>query len=134
MFNKTVVYGFIFALLILVRVIWIPEGENTTHFITGVNCLSYLLVIISIGEVVANKISEEIKSFNYTVQVQKNETRKCNKRIGYIYIFMCSVLIYFILQSSDKNNDILTIITIALSLLYEEIGYMLYSLERKTRK
>lgn len=134
MFNKTVAYVIIFGLLILVRGIWIPEGGNTTHFITGVNCLSYFLVIISIREVVADKISEEIKSFNYTVQVQKNEIKKCSKRSGYLCIVMCLVLVYFILRSSDKNNDILAIITIALSLLYEEIGCMLYSLERKMRK
>lgn len=136
MFDKTITYVFIFGLLILVRCVWIPNGENATHFITGVNCLSYVLVIMSIRKVVRSKISEDIKAYvdAYGSQVNKSEYKKRNKKVIWLYIVMCMVLIYFILRSSDKNNDVLAILTIALSLLYEEIGCMIHSFERKMRK
>ncbi len=136
MFDKTITYVCIFGLLILARCVWIPNGENATHFITGVNCLSYLLVIMSIRRVVRSRISEDIKTYGdaYSSQVNKSEYKKRNKKVIWSYIVMCMVLIYFILRSSDKNNDVLSIITIAVSLLYEEIGCMIYSFEREMRK
>lgn len=117
--KRSVLIILLFAVLILSRIFFIDDKENIILYITIINSLSLIIVIITaiedsykllLLEINNRKISNQLKS-RYIKNIKKKEIELC---LFTFFIFIGLLL------SSEKYNDVFSIFTICVSILNKE--------------
>lgn len=110
----------LFLALLTSRLFFINGPDNIIPYITLINSISFIIVIGSIIEETFSRIKNLIKDKNIAPQLKNNEIRDARSKKNILYLVNFVMLIGIFL-SSEKYNDSLAIITIAISLLDKEI-------------
>lgn len=118
--KKTIILIPVFAIIVLFRVLC-KDWDKTIYFIAGVNWASLLIIVACILEKVAKGIRKAYDSHPKSIG-EKN----INHILARYYIIPIVIIfiiggIYFWLLCSNLANDILSIITIGIAVLDEEI-------------
>lgn len=128
--KRTFIIFSLFLALLATRLFFINGDNNITPYITLINSISFIIVIISIIEDTFSKIRNEINEKDVAPQIKLNETKDASNKKNILYTVNLIMLIG-ILLSSAEYNDALSIITIAISLLNEEIGIIVSKIIKK---
>lgn len=128
--KRTYIIIFLFLILLLCRCFFIGKSEHITLYITLINSISFIIVKISIIEKSIKILKEEINSRAIPSQLKRNQIKDVNKTKILLYIF--SLVAFFgLLFSSDVYNDVLSIFTIGISLLDNEIAIVLAKIVKR---
>lgn len=128
--KRTFVIIPLFLALLSSRIFFINGPDNVIPYITLINSISFIIVIGSIIEETFSKIKEMIKAKNIAYQLKNNEIRDARSKKNILYLINFVMLIGIFL-SSEKYNDSLAIITIAISLLDKEIETVFSNIIKK---
>lgn len=120
----------LFLALLASRIFFINESKNIISYITLINSISFIIVIISIIEEAFNKVKSIINNKTISLQLKKNEIRDAKNKKNILYLINLIILIGIFL-SSEKYNDSLSITTIAISLLDKEIETIFSNMIKK---
>lgn len=131
--KRSIIIILLFGLLLISRLFFISGTENIISYITIINSISFIIVTISIIEKTFNLIKKEIQDKNIPSQIKNNEVKDVRIKKNILYLINLIVLIG-ILLSSEIYNDALSIFTIALSLLDEEISIIIEKIIKKWSK
>lgn len=131
--KRSIIIILLFGLLLISRLFFISGTENIISYITIINSISFIIVTISIIEKTFNLIKKEIQDKNIPSQIKNNEVKDVRIKKNILYLINLIVLIG-ILLSSEIYNDALSIFTIALSLLDEEISIIFEKIIKKWSK
>lgn len=116
------VLSIVIAIVILIRFIF-NSNENIVYIIAGINIVAIAFVVYTIIEKILQNIIERIKKSGIPLQIAKRETKHIKLKIecGSIIISVILITVYFWLWCSEIGNDILSIITLGISILDDEI-------------
>lgn len=128
--KRTFVIISLFLALLSSRIFFINGPDNIIPYITLINSISFIIVIGSIIEETFSKIKGMIKDKNIASQLKSNEIRDARSKKNILYLINFVMLIGIFL-SSEKYNDSLAIITIAISLLDKEIETVFSNIIKK---
>lgn len=120
----------LFAILIISRLFFISKSIDIIPYITLINSISFIIVIISIIEDSYNSIRIEIANRDIPEQLKRNSIKDVKSKKLFLYLVNLLTLIGIVL-SSEIYNDVLSILTIGISLLDEEIGWLFNKILRK---
>ena len=120
----------LFSILLVSRLFFIDKSENITLYITLINNISLVIVLISIIEETYLLLEKEIKNRELSPQLKSRYVKDVKFRKNILYFI--SLLIFIdILYSCEKYNDALSIFTIGVSLLDSEISSIYEKILRK---
>lgn len=118
--KRTLIIASLFLLLLFTRLFLIENDKNIVIYITLINTISLIIVIISILEKTYISIKKEVNKKQIPSDLKKNQIKDAKYKKNLFYIINIGVLVG-ILFSSEKYNDALSIFTIGVSLLDHEI-------------
>lgn len=121
--NRTIPITIVFALLIFLRFIS-ERSENLTIFVSILNLIALLTVLVSIIEQIRIDVTNKIKKLGIPKEIINREVRCFTIKINICsYIpFSFFIIIYLLFFSSTLGNDILSIISLGLSLTSSNIA------------
>lgn len=128
--KRTYIIIFLFLILILTRCFFIDKNEHITLYITFINSISLIIVNVLIIEKMMNSIKEEINNRSIPPQLKRNHIKDVTKKKIFLYSF-CLIIFIGTLLSSDKYNDALSIFTIGVSLLDNELCFALTKIVKR---
>lgn len=120
---RTIPIIIVFCMLIFLRFIS-EKSENLTIIVSILNIIALLTVFVSIVEQIRISITNKIKNFTVPKEIINREVRNFTTKINiFAYIPFCFlVVIYFCFFSSTLGNDILSIVSLGLSLTNSNIA------------
>lgn len=111
----------LFGILLVVRLFFIRESNNIILYITLINSISLIIVIVSTIEQAFESIKKEVGKRRSPEQIKKIAINDVKSKKNILYIINLVVLVGIIF-SSELYNDALSIFTIGASLLDTEIS------------
>lgn len=128
--KRTFIILLLFLTLLASRLFFIDNTNNITVYITLINSISLIIVIVSAIEYTYNILKEEINNRPIANELKKRYIKDIIEKS--IILCYCSLLVLISLRfSSEKFNDSLSIITIGISLLDSEISYLFKKILKK---
>lgn len=128
--KRPIIIILLFGMLLVTRTYFINKSANIVLYITLINCISFIIVNISIIETAYITIIKEIDKKEINKQLKNNEKRDVTTKK--IILCIMNMLVFIgIHLSSELFNDALSIFTIGLSLLDEEASVLFDKLLRK---
>ena len=118
--KKALGLSLIFVIMIAVRIL-IDKSENINYLIGAINWAS---LIVTAGCILGGEINVMREAYASRPQsIAKNAVKRITIRDSIIFIIINALLmgLYFWLLCSNLANDILSIITIGIAVLDEEI-------------
>lgn len=120
----------LFSILLVSRLFFIDKSENVILYITLINNISLIIVLISIIEDAYILLEKDINNRNISFQIKKRYIKDIKLKKNMLYFFTLFIFID-ILFSCEKYNDALSIFTIGTSLLDSEISSIYKKILRK---
>ena len=119
--KKLVILVPLFLLIIFLRIMF-SFSDELVYLIGAVNLISLIIVIACILDKTICKLKEKLKKFPQ--QLSEQTIKTATKKITFISIILLVIfgVFFFWKFNCSLGNDILTIFTIGLSLLDEEIA------------
>ena len=130
--ESKIVLLFCFAFLIILRVL-LDRNEHLEIINAVINLIAFYIVVFNISEAIKEKTLARIARVCGAKEISKREQKKYTHLFYWtlIVINLLVSIIYIFFLRSNLGNDILSIISLALSLLDEEvvkIGSLLYKI------
>ncbi len=121
--NRAIPISIVFGLLIFFRVIS-EHSDNLTVIVSLINIFALLTIFVSIVEHIRINITKKIKNFTVPQKIINREVKHFTTKVNMCsYIPFCLlVVIYLWFFSSALGNDILSIISLGLSLTSSNIA------------
>lgn len=121
--NRVIPITIVFGLLVFFRIIS-KHSENLTVIVSLINIFALLTVFVSIVEHVRINVINKIKSFDVPKKIINREVKHFTAMINICaYVPFCMlIVIYLWFFSSTLGNDILSIISLGLSLTSSNIA------------
>ena len=128
--KRTFIISLLFITLLASRLFFIDDTNNVTVYITLINSISLIIVIVSAIEYTYNILKEEINNRPIANELKKRYIKDIIEKS--IILCFCSLLVLISLKfSSEKFNDALSIITVGISLLDSEISHLFKKILKK---
>lgn len=121
--NRAIPITIVFGLLVFFRVIS-EHSENLTVIVSLINIFALLTVFVSIVEHIRINVTNKIKNFSVPKEIINREVKHFTTKINICSYgpFCFLVVIYLWFFSSTLGNDILSIISLGLSLTSSNIA------------
>ena len=128
--KRTYIITFLFLILLITRCFFIDKSENIILYITLINSISFIIVVISIIEEMTRSIKVEVNNRSIPSQLKGNQIKEVKKKT--FILSLCSLAVFFgTIISSEIYNDILSIVTVGISLLDNEISTLLKKIVKR---
>lgn len=120
--NYTPLFTILISMLIFLRIIS-NESENLVYIISILNFIALLIVFFSIAEKIKTTIHEKIAASKVPKDIIEREIKTAYRKINIITYVPISIIIviYFGYLASELGNDIISIISLGLSLVSSNI-------------
>lgn len=121
--NRAIPIAIVFGLLVFFRVIS-EHSANLTVIVSLINIFALLTVFVSIVEHIRINVTNKIKNSGVPKEIINREVKHFTTKVNiYSYVPFCLiVVIYLWFFSSTLGNDILSIISLGLSLTSSNIA------------
>lgn len=126
--NNLMLIGFIFIIIIILRVVFeynINDDRIKDIMITSLTAISFFIVIELLNYNILNKlnkINDEIKSESQRDIYYNNIYEFKKKSIFFRGVFTLILIAYIFLLRSSLANDIITIASLAISILEDDLS------------
>ncbi len=120
----------LFLALLSSRLFFIDNTKNIILYITLINSIALIIVIISAVEYTYNSLKNQINSRNIAYEIKKRYLRDIKSK-SIILCFASFIVLISLKFSSEIFNDSLSIITIGISLLDTEISSLFEKILKK---
>lgn len=120
----------LFLALLSSRLFFIDDTKNIILYITLINSIALIIVIISSVEYTYNTLKDEINGRNIANEIKRRYIRDIKSK-SVILCFASFTALVSLKFSSETFNDSLSIITIGISLLDTELSSLFEKLLKK---
>lgn len=122
MYKKIIVIGVSIGIVIVLRSLF-DKSTYLTYIVAGINIVAGVFVICTILEKIQDCIEKRINESSIPEQILKRELGLIRRRIWGMssVIGVILIILYLIFACSELGNDIISIVTLGISVLDDEI-------------
>lgn len=116
----------VIGIIIMLRIIF-DNNSNLIYIIAGINIVAMVFVIYTVIEKVICNVIKKIQESGIPEQIIRRETINAQYKIWFwsILTSIIVIVLYLLLLCSDLGNDIISILTLGISVLDDEIVHMI---------